>query len=109
MDLDLGGSARSRFLGWMYWLPNPLLPFIWFRVALPESHPEIEVSEIPQEATSTAGRRSVTAPDPAEERNRSPGVNNLRTTVQDSWLKSEKRRRFSENIFLTDWSRLSIL
>jgi hypothetical protein len=29
----------------MYWLPNPLFPFIWFRVALPRSHPEIEVVE----------------------------------------------------------------
>jgi hypothetical protein len=25
------------------WLPNPLLSFIWFRVAVPQVHPEISV------------------------------------------------------------------
>ncbi len=45
MDLHLDGDRRIRNLGWMYWLPNPLLPFIWFRVAVPRSHPEIEVEE----------------------------------------------------------------
>ena len=33
----------ARNLGWKYWLPNPLLPFIWFRVAVPGAHPEISV------------------------------------------------------------------
>jgi hypothetical protein len=33
----------ARNLGWKYWLPNPLLPFIWFRVAVPQAHPEISV------------------------------------------------------------------
>ena len=32
----------SRFLGWRYVLPNPLFPFIAFRVAVPGDHPEIE-------------------------------------------------------------------
>jgi hypothetical protein len=27
----------------MYWLPNPLLPFIWFRVALPGLHPALDI------------------------------------------------------------------
>lgn len=45
MDLNLGGGKWSRNLAWMYWLPNPLLPFIWFRVALPRTHPEIQVEE----------------------------------------------------------------
>jgi len=45
LDLHVGNGERSRFLGWVYWLPNPLLPFIWFRVALPRSHPEIEIRE----------------------------------------------------------------
>ena len=45
LDLHVENDRRSRFLGWMYWLPNPLLPFIWFRVAVPRSHPEIEVRE----------------------------------------------------------------
>ncbi len=45
MDLHLGEGRRVRNLGWMYWLPNPLLPFIWFRVALPRQHPEIVIEE----------------------------------------------------------------
>ena len=34
-------------LGWKYVVPNPLLPFIAFRVAVPGTHPEllVEVSE----------------------------------------------------------------
>jgi len=45
MDFHLQNSGRVRNLAWMYWLPNPLLPFIWFRVALPRSHQEIEIEE----------------------------------------------------------------
>jgi uncharacterized protein (DUF427 family) len=45
MDLHLEEGKRVRNLAWMYWLPNPLLPFIWFRVALPRAHPEIEIEE----------------------------------------------------------------
>ncbi len=45
LDLKLGDGLRSKNLGWLYWLPNPLLPFIWFRVALPGSHEELEVTE----------------------------------------------------------------
>ena len=44
-DLLLPDGGRSRNLGWMYWLPNPLFPFIWFRVALPRTHPELIVEE----------------------------------------------------------------
>ncbi len=51
MDLYLDDGGRSRSLGWMYWLPNPLLPFIWFRVAVPRSHPEIEVQELESAAS----------------------------------------------------------
>ena len=36
-------NDRSRSLGWMYWLPNPLFPFIWFRVAVPAEHPDLRV------------------------------------------------------------------
>ena len=43
LDLALDDGAREKNLGWMYWLPNPLLPFIWFRVALPGSHPALAV------------------------------------------------------------------
>jgi uncharacterized protein (DUF427 family) len=43
MDMHLDHGDRVRNLGWMYWLPNPLLPFIWFRLALPRNHQAIEV------------------------------------------------------------------
>jgi uncharacterized protein (DUF427 family) len=41
------GSVSKR-LGWKYVVPNPLFPFIMFRVAVPGSHPDldIEVTEI---------------------------------------------------------------
>lgn len=45
MDLYLGDGQRVRNLGWMYFLPNPLLPFIWFRVALPRAHPQLDIEE----------------------------------------------------------------
>lgn len=45
MDLHIGKGKRIRNIAWMYWLPNPLFPFIWFRVALPRTHAEIEVEE----------------------------------------------------------------
>ena len=45
MDLHLDDGKRVRNLGWMYWLPNPLFPFIWFRVAVPRHHAELTVEE----------------------------------------------------------------
>ena len=36
-------GTKSPLLGWMYFLPNPLFPFIWFRIGVPGRHPEIEV------------------------------------------------------------------
>ena len=38
-------GSVSRNLAWRYFLPNPLLPFIWFRVAVPRHHPELAVVE----------------------------------------------------------------
>ena len=43
MDLVLEDGSREKNLGWMYWLANPLLPFIWLRVVLPGSHPALVV------------------------------------------------------------------
>ncbi len=43
LDLNLGSGFQERSIAWMYWLPNPLFPFIWFRVALPGTHPALEV------------------------------------------------------------------
>ncbi len=48
MDLHLDNGGIFRNLGWLYWLPNPLMPFIWYRVAVPRSHPEILVEEYEQ-------------------------------------------------------------
>ena len=43
--LDFRGSDGEvdKFLGWRYWLPNPIFPFIWFRVAVPAEHPDLLV------------------------------------------------------------------
>lgn len=41
LDLLLENGKRGRSLGWLYWLPNPLLPFIWYRVAVPAHHPSL--------------------------------------------------------------------
>ena len=45
--LDFHGDDGSvdKNLGWKYWLPNPLLPFIWFRVAVPQQHPDLIVTD----------------------------------------------------------------
>jgi uncharacterized protein (DUF427 family) len=45
MDLRPGGQAVVKSIAWFYWLPNPLLPFIWFRVALPGQHPDLQIDE----------------------------------------------------------------
>lgn len=46
MDLILPGGQREGGLGWLYWLPNPLLPFIWYRVAVAASHPALQIATI---------------------------------------------------------------
>lgn len=46
LDLIPPSGPRVRGLGWYYWLPNPLLPFIAFRVAVPGRHPELLVERI---------------------------------------------------------------
>ena len=46
MDLHLSEGERVKNLGWLYWLPNPILPFIWYRVAVPRHHPDLEVEEV---------------------------------------------------------------
>ena len=43
LDLVLEDGEREKNLGWLYWLPNPLFPFIWLRVALSGSHPSVVV------------------------------------------------------------------
>ena len=46
LDLRLPDGTREPFVGWMYWLPNPLLPFIAFRPAVARSSPALHVEEI---------------------------------------------------------------
>lgn len=45
LNLELDKERVARSLGWLYWLPNPLFPFIWYRVAVPRSHPELQIEE----------------------------------------------------------------
>ena len=45
MDLRLPDRPVVHSLARCYWLPNPLFPFIWFRVALPTAHPDLLVEE----------------------------------------------------------------
>ena len=52
MDLKLEDDRKVSSLGWLYWLPNPLLPFICFRVAVPSHHPELNVEEIGEPAVN---------------------------------------------------------
>ena len=55
LDLKLDDGTKLASLGWLYFLPNPLFPFIWFRVGLPRDHAELSVEEyIPQAETSPA-------------------------------------------------------
>ena len=53
LDLHLPSGTRIRNIGWRYWLPNPLLPFIWFRVALPGADPDVQVERIEWPPTVT--------------------------------------------------------
>ncbi len=39
-------GTKYPMLGWKYWLPNPLFPFIAFRIAVPAHHGDIEVREV---------------------------------------------------------------
>ena len=46
MDLEVKGAPKIKNLGWIYWFPNPLLPFIWYRVGVPRTHPDLLIEEI---------------------------------------------------------------
>jgi len=34
---------KSSMLGWKYWVPNPLFPFIAFRIGIPKTHQDIRI------------------------------------------------------------------
>ena len=45
LDFVTPDGKVIRNLGWKYWLPNPLFPFIWYRVAVAAAHPDIQIEE----------------------------------------------------------------
>ncbi|MFQ6674343.1 MAG: hypothetical protein ACE5GH_06120, partial [Fidelibacterota bacterium] len=45
LDLKLDNGVKFKKLGWLYWVPNPLFPFIWYRIGLPRNHPDLLVEE----------------------------------------------------------------
>lgn len=45
LDLVPANEQAIKGLGWMYVLPNPLFPFIAFRVAVPGYHPDLIVEQ----------------------------------------------------------------
>jgi len=45
LNLNLPEGRGEWNLGWLYWLPNPLLPFIWYRLVLPVGHPALLIEE----------------------------------------------------------------
>ena len=53
LDLKLANGDQVKNLGWLYWLPNPLFPFIWYRVGLPRQHPDLVVEELEQPAVDS--------------------------------------------------------
>ncbi|AIQ90721.1 MULTISPECIES: hypothetical protein [Methylobacteriaceae] len=42
LDYTPPDGPVERALGWIYVVPNPLLPFIWYRVAVPKDHPALD-------------------------------------------------------------------
>ncbi|MEE9166189.1 MAG: hypothetical protein V3U24_01795 [Candidatus Neomarinimicrobiota bacterium] len=52
LDLVLNDKTKIKDIGWFYWLPNPLFPFVAFRVGLPGNHPELQVEQFQKEANS---------------------------------------------------------
>lgn len=47
LHFSAADGTRDAMLGWRYLLPNPLLFFIAFRVAVPQSSSEIQVETLP--------------------------------------------------------------
>lgn len=47
LDYVAPGEMRESRLGWRYILPNPLLPVIAWRVALPQKHPALAIERGP--------------------------------------------------------------
>lgn len=56
LDYTTPDGTVIKHLGWMYWLPNPLFPFIMFRVAIPADHPLLRVESIDEYAACLHNR-----------------------------------------------------
>ena len=56
LDYVTSQGSVVRSLGWKYWLPNPLFPFIWFRVAVTRDDPELVVDEYASEGSPGVSR-----------------------------------------------------
>lgn len=50
LNYTMPDGVAINHLGWMYWLPSPLFPFIMFRVAIPAEHLLLMVESIDQQA-----------------------------------------------------------
>ena len=52
MDFTPPGGDKIKSMGWYYWLPNPLLPFIAFRVAIYADDPDLEIERYETQAAA---------------------------------------------------------
>lgn len=50
LDYIAPDNTVSKHLGWLYWLPNPLLPFVMFRVAVPGNDPLLAIETLDDRA-----------------------------------------------------------
>ena len=39
-------GSKSPMIAWKYWLPNPLFPFVAFRIAVPKNHPDLIIDNV---------------------------------------------------------------
>ena len=44
--LKIENGESVPMIAWKYWLPNPLFPFIAFRIAIPKKHPSLLVEQL---------------------------------------------------------------
>lgn len=42
---ESASGKKSPMLGWKYWVPNPLFPFIAFRIAVPIKHQDLIIEK----------------------------------------------------------------
>jgi hypothetical protein len=46
LDFRASDGSKEPFLGWLYWLPNPMFFFIAFRTAVPMSSPALRIEAL---------------------------------------------------------------